>query len=81
MSGNPPVAQNLSLSGPGSPDPRRAGAIVAGIASPARWQVFADNVLNKHPNLSNEHTNPGDPRFQAVTFRPRAAGLTMTFRF
>jgi iron complex outermembrane receptor protein len=43
--------------------------------------LFANNLLNKHPNLSNEHTNPGDPRFQAVTFRPRTAGITAVFRF
>jgi hypothetical protein len=78
MSGNPLLRR---ISPRPVSDPRRAGAIVAGIASPARWQVFADNVLNKHPNLSNEHTNPDDPRLQAVTFRPRAAGLTVTFRF
>ena len=36
--------------------------------------LFVDNVLNSHPQLSLEHTNPGDPRFQAVTFgRSRTA--------
>jgi hypothetical protein len=38
-------------------------------------------VFNQHPQLSLEHTNPGDPRFQAVTLRPLTYGITATFRF
>jgi iron complex outermembrane recepter protein len=42
--------------------------------------LFLDNALNSHPQLSLEHTNPGDPRFQAVTFRPLTLGLTASVR-
>jgi iron complex outermembrane recepter protein len=43
--------------------------------------LFVNNVANAHPQLSFQHTNPGDPRFQAVTLRPRTVGLTATFRY
>jgi outer membrane receptor protein involved in Fe transport len=43
--------------------------------------VFANNLFDSHPQLSLQHTNPGDPRFQAVTFRPRTIGVTGVFRF
>ena len=43
--------------------------------------LFVDNVTNTHPQLSLQHTNPGDPRFQAVTLRPRTAGITVTMRY
>jgi len=48
-----------------------------------RWDVslFVDNVTDTHPQLSLEHTNPGDPRFQAVTLRPRTAGITATMHY
>jgi hypothetical protein len=31
--------------------------------------LFLNNALNSHPQLSLEHTNPGDPRYQAATRR------------
>ena len=43
--------------------------------------LFVNNVLDTHPQLSLEHTNPGDPRFQAVTLRPLTFGLTAVLRF
>jgi outer membrane receptor protein involved in Fe transport len=43
--------------------------------------LFADNVTDSHPQLSYQHTNPGDPRFQAVTLRPLTVGVTATFRY
>jgi iron complex outermembrane receptor protein len=43
--------------------------------------LFLNNALNSHPQLSLEHTNPGDPRFQAVTFRPLTVGFTASARF
>jgi len=43
--------------------------------------LFIDNLTNTHPQLSLQHTNPGDPRFQAVTLRPRTAGITLTVRY
>jgi iron complex outermembrane recepter protein len=53
-----------------------------GIRFPAAdVSLFVDNVFNQHPQLSLEHTNPGDPRFQAVTLRPLTYGITATFRF
>ncbi len=43
--------------------------------------LFVRNVGNTHPQLSFQHTNPGDPRFQAVTLTPRTVGVTATFRY
>jgi len=43
--------------------------------------LFANNVIDTHPQLSLEHTNPGDTRFQAVTLRPRTVGITATLRY
>ncbi|HTB65111.1 MAG TPA: TonB-dependent receptor [Steroidobacteraceae bacterium] len=43
--------------------------------------LFLNNALDAHPQLSLEHTNPGDPRYQAVTFRPLTVGLTASMRF
>ncbi len=43
--------------------------------------LFLNNALNAHPQLSLEHTNPGDPRYAAVTFRPLTVGLTASVRF
>jgi outer membrane receptor protein involved in Fe transport len=43
--------------------------------------LFVRNATNAHPLLSNQHTNPGDPRFQAVTVTPRTAGISATFRY
>ena len=41
----------------------------------------AASALNSHPQLSLEHTNPGDPRFSAVTFRPLTVGVTANVKF
>ena len=43
--------------------------------------LFVDNLTNTHPQLSLQHTNPGDPRYQAVTFRPLTYGVTAVYRF
>ncbi len=43
--------------------------------------LFANNVFDKHPQLSRQHTNPGDTRFQAVTLRPLTVGITAVLRF
>ena len=43
--------------------------------------LFMNNALNSHPQLSLEHTNPGDPRFSAVTFRPLTVGVTASVKF
>ncbi len=43
--------------------------------------VFADNLTNTHPQLSLQHTNPGDPRFQAVTLRPLTIGVTAAVHY
>jgi iron complex outermembrane receptor protein len=65
------------------PDP---STIVLNMRAGVRLQgldvsVFVDNLLNSHPQLSYEHTTPGDPRFQAVTFRPLTYGVTAVVRF
>jgi outer membrane receptor protein involved in Fe transport len=43
--------------------------------------LFARNLGNAHPQLSLQHTNPGDPRYQAVTLTPRTLGVAATFRY
>ena len=43
--------------------------------------LFVRNLGNAHPQQSLQHTNPGDPRFQAVTLTPRTIGITATFRY
>ena len=43
--------------------------------------VYANNVTDAHPQLSLEHTNPGDPRYQAVTFRPLTVGVSGVVRY
>jgi iron complex outermembrane recepter protein len=55
----------------------RAGVRLQGLD----LSLFVDNLLNSHPQLSLSHTNPGDPRFQAVTFRPLTYGVTAVVRF
>jgi outer membrane receptor protein involved in Fe transport len=43
--------------------------------------LFVRNLANAHPQMSFQHTNPGDPRFSAVTLTPRTFGVTATMRY
>ena len=49
--------------------------------------LFINNVTDEHPQLSTSHAftkNLGtfpDPRFMAVTWRPRTVGINATFRY
>ena len=43
--------------------------------------LFANNLADTHPQLSLLHTNPGDPRFQAVTLRPLTVGITVAVHY
>ncbi len=45
------------------------------------WNIklFADNVLNAHPQLSVNHALPSDPRLSASTFRPLTIGIAATY--
>jgi len=45
------------------------------------WDVklFANNVLNAHPQLSVNHALPSDPRLSASTFRPLTIGISGTY--
>jgi iron complex outermembrane recepter protein len=43
--------------------------------------LFANNLTDAHPQLSLLHTNPGDPRFQAVTLRPLTIGITAALHY
>ncbi len=42
-------------------------------------RLFADNVLNSHPQLSVNHALPGDPRLSASTFRPLTIGISAIY--
>lgn len=48
-----------------------------------QWDVslFIRNAANRQPQLSVQHTNPGDPRYRAVTLTPRTVGVTGTYRY
>lgn len=45
------------------------------------WNVklYANNVLNAHPQLSVNHALPSDPRLSASTFRPLTIGISATY--
>jgi outer membrane receptor protein involved in Fe transport len=43
--------------------------------------VFADNVLNAHPQLNVNHQDQFTQLLEATTFRPRTVGLSITRRF
>jgi len=43
--------------------------------------VFADNLLNSHPQLGYSHATVVSPVYNATTFRPLTAGLTGVYRF
>ncbi|MGN6517227.1 MAG: TonB-dependent receptor [Rhizomicrobium sp.] len=42
--------------------------------------VFADNLLNAHPQLDLSHQDSNTLLFEASTIRPRTIGLTATYR-
>lgn len=42
-------------------------------------KLFANNVLDSHPQLSVNHALPGDPRLSAATFRPLTVGISATY--
>jgi iron complex outermembrane receptor protein len=44
-------------------------------------QVFADNVLDAHPQLGTYHLFTESPIVTAVTFRPRTVGVTVSSSF
>ena len=43
--------------------------------------LFANNVLNSHPQLATNHTLPGDMRLEAGTFRPLTIGISGSYRY
>jgi len=43
--------------------------------------LFANNVLNAHPQLATNHALPGDMRLEAGTFRPFTIGVSASFRY
>ncbi len=64
----PPETNFLSL---------RAGTKVSG------WDValFANNVLNSHPELTRVHADRYTPIYNLTTFRPLTIGVTGVFRY
>ena len=51
-----------------------------------RWQgydlsLFANNLLNAHPNLTRYSEVIGNPIHRDFTFRPRTVGLTAAYRY
>lgn len=42
--------------------------------------IFADNVLNSHPQLNLNHQDSSTLLFEASTLRPRTIGFTATYR-
>jgi hypothetical protein len=43
--------------------------------------LFANNVLNSAPNLTQVHDFPGETFFYNSTFRPRTVGVTAIYKF
>ncbi len=43
--------------------------------------VFADNLLNSHPQLNFTHQDSNTLLFEATTLRPRTIGLTAAYRY
>jgi outer membrane receptor protein involved in Fe transport len=55
----------------------RLGLLIKGLDV----SVFADNLLNSHPQLGYSHATVVSPVYNATTFRPLTAGLTGILRF
>ncbi len=55
----------------------RIGVVLSGLD----LSVFADNLLNSHPQLGYSHATVVSPVYNATTFRPLTAGLTGVYRF
>ncbi|MBV8799759.1 MAG: TonB-dependent receptor, partial [Alphaproteobacteria bacterium] len=54
----------------------RAGATFGDVSA----ALFADNLLNSHPQLDLTHQDSGTLLFEAETLRPRTIGITVTYR-
>jgi outer membrane receptor protein involved in Fe transport len=48
-----------------------------------KWDlaVYANNVLNSHPQLNLQHQDSGTLLYEAETFRPLTIGVAATFRY
>jgi iron complex outermembrane receptor protein len=48
-----------------------------------KWDValFAENLLNAHPQLDLNHQDQGTTLYEATTFRPLTVGLAGTFKY
>ena len=55
----------------------RAGAIIGGLDA----SLFVNNLFDAHPQLDLNHQDASTLLFEASTFRPRTAGITLTYRF
>ena len=43
--------------------------------------VFADNLLDSHPQLNYTHQDSNTLLYQATTLRPRTVGVSATYRY
>jgi len=43
--------------------------------------MFANNLLNSHPQLNLNHQDSNTLLFEAETLRPRTVGVTATYRY
>jgi outer membrane receptor protein involved in Fe transport len=55
----------------------RAGMTVGGV----NLAVFAENLLNTHPQLDKNHQDSSTLLYEASTLRPRTIGLTAIYRY
>ena len=55
----------------------RAGATLGNVIV----SVFADNLLDAHPQLNYGHQDSNTLLYEATTLRPRTVGLTATYRY
>ena len=65
------------------PNPATNQLSLRGGVSIAKWDlaVFADNVLDAHPQLNLTHQDRYTLLFEAQTFRPRTIGVSSSYRF
>jgi hypothetical protein len=65
----------------GNPSTNQLNVRVGVVLSGFDISVFANNLLNAHPELGYSHATVVSPVYNAVTFRPLTAGLTGIYRF
>ena len=64
---------------PANPATNQMNVRLGLVRGDADISLFVNNLLNSHPLLDLQHTSFGDPRFEALTFRPRTIGITVVY--